>query len=143
MIMNIKDVMTANPVLVKPSTSVKDAAARMAREGIGFILAGADDELKGTLTDRDIVLRAVADGKDVDNTTVADILTDDLLYCFEEQDVEQVARNMGEKQVRRLPVVNADKRLVGVVSLGDLAKHLRPETAGKVLADISMKFTGH
>lgn len=141
--MNIKDIMSNNPVLVKPTTSVKDAAAYMTREGIGFLLAGADDELKGTLTDRDIVVRAVATGKDLENTTVADILTDDLLYCREDQGVEEVARNMGEQQIRRLPVVNAQKRLVGVVSLGDIAKHLQPETVGKVLRDISMKFSGH
>ncbi|WP_273024232.1 CBS domain-containing protein [Rheinheimera sp.] len=141
--MNIKDIMTTNPVLIKPSTTIKEAAACMAREGIGFLLAGEDDELKGTLTDRDIVLRAVAAGKDIEGTTVEDILTDDLLYCKEGQDIEEVARNMGEKQVRRLPVVNARKRLVGVVSLGDLAKYLKPEAAGKVLNDISMKFSGH
>ncbi|MDR6982228.1 CBS domain-containing protein [Rheinheimera pacifica] len=141
--MNVKDIMSTHPILVKPSTTIQEAAAYMAREGIGFLLAGADDELKGTLTDRDIVLRAVATGKDIENTTVADILTDDLLYCTEDQGVEEVARNMGEKQIRRLPVVNAQKRLVGVVSLGDIAKHLQPETAGKVLRDISMKFSGH
>ncbi|MCD1597055.1 CBS domain-containing protein [Rheinheimera aquimaris] len=141
--MNIKDIMTTNPVLIKPSTTIKEAAACMARERIGFLLAGEDDELKGTLTDRDIVLRAVAAGKDIESTTVEDILTDDLLYCKEGQDIEEVARNMGEKQVRRLPVVNAQKKLVGVVSLGDLAKYLKPETAGKVLNDISMKFSGH
>lgn len=74
--MNIKDIMTTNPVLIKPSTTIKEAAACMARERIGFLLAGEDDELKGTLTDRDIVLRAVAAGKDIESTTVEDILTD-------------------------------------------------------------------
>jgi len=135
--MNVKDVMNPNAETVSPSTTLKDAAAIMAEENIGFLLIGADDELKGTLTDRDIVLRGIATGKDMANTTVEQVLTGSVLYCQADQDVDQVARNMSEQKVRRLPVVDSNKRLVGVVSIGDMAQHLNKDTVGEILKGVT------
>lgn len=135
--MNIKDIMTSDADLVSLSTTVREAAEKMESKGIGFLPVGDNDELKGTLTDRDIVRRVVAAGKDISQTTIGEIFTDQVLYCREDQDVDEVARNMSEQQVRRLPVVNADKRLVGVVTIGDMAQHLSAETAGQVLAGVT------
>lgn len=135
--MNIKDIMTSKPVLTNPSISLKEAAEKMGKEGIGFLLVGEDDKLQGTLTDRDIVLRAVSQGRDTETTSIGDILTSKILYCHEDQTVEEVARNMSDQQVRRLAVVDADKRLVGVVSLGDIAQHLSADVAGHILQEVT------
>lgn len=135
--MKIKDIMNPDTDLVSASTTVKAAAEMMAKEGIGFLPVGEGDKLIGTITDRDIVLRVVSKGKDSSTTTVGEILTDKVLYCKEDQEVEEVARNMCEQQVRRMPVVNADKRLVGVVSIGDMAQHLNKELAGEVLQEVT------
>lgn len=136
--MDIREIMNSDVQLVSPSTTLKDAAAQMAQRDIGFLPIG-DDKLAGSITDRDIALRGVGKGLDVGTTKVADIMTDDVLYCFENTDIEAVAQNMGEKQVRRMPVVDADKRLVGVVSIGDLVPHLDAENAKRLFAGI----TGH
>ncbi len=135
--MNIKDIMTSKPVLTNPSISLKEAAEKMGKEGIGFLLVGEDDKLQGTLTDRDIVIRAVSQGRDTETTSIGDILTSKILYCHEDQTVEEVARNMSDQQVRRLAVVNAEKRLVGVVSLGDIAQHLSADVAGHILQEVT------
>lgn len=135
--MNIKDIMNSEPETIDPSTTVKDAAAMMGKDGVGFLLVGEGDRLKGTITDRDIVVRAVCKGVDTTKTTVGDILTEKVLYCQEDQDVEDVARNMSEQKVRRMPVVNSEKRLVGVVSIGDLAQHLSKEVVGDVLRNVT------
>lgn len=135
--MKIKDIMNSEPETISPSTTVKDAAAMMAKDGVGFLLVGEGDRLKGTITDRDIVVRAVCKGVDVAKTTIGDILMEKILYCREDQDVEDVARNMSEQKVRRMPVVNSEKRLVGVVSIGDLAQHLSKEVVGDVLRSVT------
>lgn len=135
--MNIKEVMNPKTELVSTSTTLKEAAEKMAQSGVGFLPVGDNDELKGTLTDRDIVLRAVGKGKDAANTTVKEVLTSKVLYCRDDQDAEEVARNMSEQQVRRMPVVDASKRLVGVVSIGDLAQYLSADVAGQVLGGVT------
>ncbi|GAB3030202.1 CBS domain-containing protein [Bowmanella dokdonensis] len=137
--MNIKDIMNPQARLVSPETSIHQAAESMREQGIGFLLVGENDRLKGTLTDRDIVIRVVAEGRDIRNTRVSDILTDKVLYCREDQDASEVARNMSEQQVRRMPVVSDNKRLVGVISIGDLAQHLSAETAGRVLQGVTAR----
>jgi len=87
----------------------------------GFIPVQQDDKLVGTLTDRDIVIRSISQGKDPKTTKVSEAMNNEVVYCFDDQDVEQVTRTLGDKQIRRLPVLNRDKRLVGVLSLGDIA----------------------
>lgn len=135
--MNIKDIMQPSPILKSSSITLKEAAEIMTKEQVGFLLIGDNDQLRGTLTDRDIVIRGVSKGKDINATSVGDILTDKILYCRESQSAEEVAQNMSEQQVRRLPVVDEEKRLVGIVSLGDIAQHLSGDIAGQVLKGVT------
>jgi len=135
--MNVQDVMNHEAETISPSTTLKDAAGIMAEEGIGFLLVGEDDKLKGTLTDRDVVVRAVAKGQNLENTTVDDFLTGEVLYCRADQEVNDVARNMSQKKVRRMPVVDENKRLVGVVSIGDMAQHLDKDAVGGILQGVT------
>jgi CBS domain-containing protein len=113
-----------------------DAARIMQRLDTGFVLVGENDRLVGTVTDRDIVINGVAAGKPAD-TPVSDVMSHDIYYCFDDQDPEEVAENMGELRVRRMPVLDRDKRLVGVVSLGDLSSRGARFAAGGALQDIS------
>jgi len=135
--MKIKEVMQPSPIVERPSITLKEAAEIMANKHVGFLLFGDDDRLQGTLTDRDIVIRGVSAGMDINNTTVEEILTDEILYCRENQNTDEVAQNMSEQQVRRLPVVDEDKRLVGIISLGDIAQHLSADIAGRVLKGVT------
>jgi CBS domain-containing protein len=114
--------MTPDVRLVSPDESIIDAARMMADSDCGALPVSENDRLVGMITDRDIVVRALAQGKDGD-TRIRDVMSQDIKYCFEDDDVSDVARNMGDLQVRRLPVVNRDKRLTGILSLGDIAHH--------------------
>lgn len=128
--MQISDVMTKDVTLVSPDATLVVAAEAMRDRDAGSMPVGKDDQLIGMITDRDIVVRGVATGKPVERTLVREAMTQQLLYCFDDQSVEEVADNMAEIQMRRLPVVNRDKQLVGIVSLGDIAK--RHDDAAKV-----------
>ena len=119
--MQVRDVMTKGAECVRPANSLQEAAQRMKSLDVGPLPVCDNDRLVGLITDRDIAVRAVAEGCDPRTTTVQNVMTPDVLYCFEEQDVEEAAQLMCEHQVRRLVVLNHDKRLVGIVSLGDLA----------------------
>lgn len=123
--MQVREVMSSQPRVAAPSDSIQDAARVMAEIDSGFLPVGENDRLVGAVTDRDIAIRGVAQGLGPE-TKVADVMSTDVRYCYEDEDVTEVARNMGDLQIRRLPVVNRDKRLVGVVSLGDIA--IEPET---------------
>ena len=118
--MNVSDVMTREVQVASPEQSIRDAAQLMMRIDAGTVPVGENEKLVGMLTDRDITVRAVAKGLGPE-TPVREIMSADVKYCFEDQPVEEVARNMADIQVRRLPVVNREKRLVGILSLGDLA----------------------
>jgi CBS domain-containing protein len=102
----------------------------------GVLPVGENDRLVGMITDRDIVVRALAQGMGGD-TKIREVMSEDVKYCFEEDDVSDVARNMGDLQVRRLPVVNRDKRLVGIVTLGDIAKTDEMQSAAEALSGVS------
>jgi CBS domain-containing protein len=127
--------MTPNVHLASPGESLRKVAKRMAADGVGFLPVGENDRLVGTITDRDIVVRGVAEGKD-GNATVADVMTRDVKYCFDDEEIEDVVQNMGDIQVRRLPVVNRDKRLVGVISLADAVLKDDPATVGVALTGV-------
>jgi CBS domain-containing protein len=107
--------------LTDPGTTLKSAAALMRDGDLGLLPVGENDRLIGTLTDRDIVISAVAEGKDPNSTAVRDAMSEGIAYCFEDQSVDEAADVMRERQIRRLPVLNRDKRLVGIVALADLA----------------------
>lgn len=135
--MQIKDVMTEVVDLVDPETRIADAARKMRDNDIGALPVGEGDQLVGLLTDRDIVVRAIAEGKDPDSFTVREAMSKRVLYCFDEQSTVEVATNMGMEQARRLPVVDREKRLVGIVSLGDLSAGGANREAGEALGRIS------
>jgi len=128
--------MTRDVQLVSPTQTIRDAARLMGELDAGALPVQEDDRLVGMITDRDIAVRAVAQGKSPD-TPVRDVMSREVLYCFDDQEIEDVARNMGEMKVRRLPVVNRDKRLVGIVSIGDLALKEEQTLTGSAVASIS------
>jgi CBS domain-containing protein len=137
--MKVKDVMTKGAECVRPANSLVEAAQKMKNLDVGPLpVCGDNDRLVGMITDRDITVRAVAEACDPRTTTVKDVMTPDVVYCFEDQDVEEAARLMKEHQIRRLVVLNRDKRLVGIVSLGDLAVETGDEKlAGETLEQVS------
>ena len=135
--MKIKDVMTTEVDVINPAVMIAEVSRRMRDQDIGVLPVGEGDQLVGMITDRDIVVRAIAEGKDPTATPVREAMSDKVFYCFEDQSTEEIAANMGEKQIRRLPVVSRDKRLVGIVSLGDLSAGGAKREAGGALGKIS------
>lgn len=133
--MKVSDAMTLDVQLCTPQDTLKDAAEAMMALNVGLLPVTDGDRLVGMISDRDIVTRGVAMGLGPDSP-VAQAMTEDVKYCFEDQDLEEVTRNMGDIQVRRLPVLNRDKRLVGIVSLGDLVIGA-DEPAKEALKEIS------
>ena len=119
--MNISDVMIPDVQVVNADDTLRTTAELMADLDSRALPVGENNLLIGAITDHDITIQAVVEGRDPGKTTVRQAMSDDVLYCFEDEDVAEVSQKMGEWWVRRLPVVNQDKRLVGIVSLGDLA----------------------
>lgn len=120
--MRIKEIMSRNVECIQPDMFVTEAAKRMKSLDVGAIpVCGNDDKLVGMITDRDIAMRCVADGSDSQSTKVKDVMTPDIVYCQEDQDVSDAAEIIKQRQIRRLVVLNNDKQLVGILSLGDLA----------------------
>lgn len=134
-VMQVREVMTADVHWIPPDTTVQEAARRMREKNVGALPIGENDRLIGMVTDRDIVTRILPERGDVSSTTVKEAMSEKLLYCFEDQTLEDVAGNMGEHHVRRLPVLNREKRLVGIISLDDIAKGGAREAAGKALGE--------
>ncbi len=135
--MQIKDVMSQQCEWIAPDATLEQAAQTMKQQDIGFLPVGENDKLIGAVTDRDIVTRAVADGSSF-GTRVRDVMTEQIKYCFEDQAVDEICQNMSEIKVRRLPVVNRDKRLVGVVSLGNLSQ-AQAQQSGEALQQITQQ----
>lgn len=133
----LKDLMSRDVKVVSPVMSIREAAAQMREGDFGMLPVGENDRLIGTITDRDIAIRGVAEGKD-SNAKVRDVMSEGIAWVFEDQSVEEAAEMMSERQVRRLPVVDRNKRLVGIVALGDFAvesSEIRP--AAQALSEIS------
>jgi CBS domain-containing protein len=135
--MKVAELMTADVEIIRPDDTLQTAARMMADLEAGILPVGENDRLVGMITDRDITVRAVAEGRDPGKTTVRDTMSEAVRYCFEDEASEEVARKMGAWQVRRLPVLNRDKRLVGIVSLGDLVIGGSEEPAKEALKEIS------
>lgn len=141
--MKISEAMTRDVRLATPQQTICEAAQLMADLDIGLLPVRDGDRLVGMLTDRDIAVRAVAAGRGP-STPVSEVMSSEVKYCFEDQDVEEVTANMGDIQVRRLPVLSRDKRLVGIISLGDIAAGLGAQAeAGEALAGISERGGQH
>jgi len=118
--MQVREAMSDDVRIANPNQTIREAATLMAKIDAGILPVGDNDRLVGMISDRDITVRAIAFGKGPD-TLVREVMSEDVKYCFEEDDVDDVAQNMADIKVRRLPVLNKSKRLVGIVSLGDLA----------------------
>ena len=133
----LKDLMSRDVKVIGPDMSIRDAARKMRDGDFGMMPVGENDRMIGTISDRDIAIRAVAEGKDA-GTKVRDVMSDGIAWAYEDDSVERAAMIMSEHQVRRLPVVDREKRLVGIVALGDFAvesSEIRPTSLA--LAEIS------
>jgi CBS domain-containing protein len=134
--MKVSEAMTRDVRMTNPAQTIQQAAKLMAECDAGALPVGEGERLVGMITDRDIAIRGIAKGKGPD-AAVRDVMTAEVKYCFEDQDTEEVAKNMGNIQLRRLPVVSRDKRLVGIISLGDLAVSHGDAPVGEALSGIS------
>jgi CBS domain-containing protein len=135
--MKVSECMTRDVRVASPGQTIREAAKIMAEIDAGSLPVGDNDRLVGVVTDRDIAIRAVSQGKGPD-TKISEIMSAEVKYCFEDEELDEVTRNMGDIQVRRLPVVSREKRLVGIVSLGDLARRSKDsERVGEALEEIS------
>lgn len=134
--MRVSDAMTAAVRIANPTQTIAEAARMMGEIDAGALPVGDGDRLVGMLTDRDIVIRAVAQGKGP-QTPVQEVMSKEVLYCFADQDLDQVVQNMADTKVRRMPVLNREKRMVGILSLGDVALVDDPDVTGEALSEIS------
>ena len=136
--MKLNNILTGNVAVVRPDAPLCAAARKMRDLGVGVLPVCDGDRLVGMLTDRDLAIRAVAEGCNPNTDPVRETMTREIIYCFEDQTPAEAERIMCEKQIRRLPVLNRDKRLVGIVSLGDLAtKTGKTRAVGKTLEKVS------
>ena len=135
--MQVKNEMTSKIEVVNPGTSVKEVSQKMRDLNIGVLPVCDNNRLVGIVTDRDITIRLTAEGKDSGSTKVKEIMSSKVEWCFEDDEVEKIAAKMESKKIRRLPVINHDKKLVGMLSLGDLALRGSRETACEILEKVS------
>ena len=134
--MQVNEVMSSDVNIANPQQSIREAAKMMAEIDAGVLPVGENDRLVGIITDRDIAVRAVAAGKGPE-TPIREVMSTEVKYCFEDDDLDEVAQNMADIKLRRLPVLNDEKRLVGIISLADIALAEGPDPAGQALCGIS------
>lgn len=135
--MQVKDIMSKKPDYISPDVTLKNVADEMLKRDIGFILIKENGQLLGAITDRDIIIRALANGKDPAKTLVKDVMTPNALFCYEDDDVQKAAQKMSDKQIRRLAVLDQNKQITGVISLGDIAvKGKNEQLTGQVLHEV-------
>ena len=139
--MRVSEAMTRDVCVCSPGDTIRDCAAAMARNDVGMLPVAENNLLVGMVTDRDIALRAVAVGKGPD-TCVRDVLSRQVLYCFEDQELEHVAKSMGMAKVRRVPVLTRENHVAGMLSLGDVALRI-PEIAAAAVANVSQRGGPH
>jgi CBS domain-containing protein len=137
--MRISEVMTPNVERVPPETVLREACVKMREQDIGSLPVYEGDRLIGMITDRDIAIRGVAEGTNLGEMTVRDAMSPGIAYCFEDEDIREAGKQMRERKVRRLVVLNRGKRLVGIVSLGDLAAQGDEKVAGKALEAVAQE----
>ena len=119
--MKVRDAMHEGVTWVEPNAAIADLARMMRDEDIGSIPGGENDRLVGMVTDRDIVCKGLANGKDVSGLTARDVMSGPIVYCRADEEVDDAVRIMEEHEIRRLPVINENKRMVGILSMGDIA----------------------
>jgi CBS domain-containing protein len=120
--MRVREVMSKKPEFLQPTATLKEAAAKMQELDCGFIPIGENDKLIGAVTDRDIVIRTLAEGKDPNKTTLRDVMSERIEFCFEDDDLNKAVKRMENSKVHRLVVLNKDKRMTGILALGDIAR---------------------
>ena len=135
--MKVKDAMHKGAEWVSPDTSLVEIARLMRKHDVGSIPIGENDRLIGMVTDRDIVCRGLGNGKDVDALKARDVMTKGIVYCRAEEDIDDATRTMEDKQVRRLPVIDKNKRMVGMLSLGDVSSACDKKQSGELLQKVS------
>jgi CBS domain-containing protein len=135
--MQVSQILTRDVETIRPDTTVKEAAQRMRSMDVGSLPVCDGRHLLGMVTDRDITIRITAEGRDAANTTVEEAMTPDVAFVFEDQDVQEAAKLMRERQIRRLPVLSRDKQLVGILALGDIATTGDDRLSGDALEQIS------
>ena len=134
---SINELMSSNPATVESNSTVAEAAQIMKSEDVGLVPVVEGDRLVGTLTDRDIAIRVVAEGREPQSTSVREVASSDVVTVDPQQGLDEALRLMAEHQVRRLPVVEEDGRLVGVVAQADVAQHAHPSETGRLVEEIS------
>ena len=139
--MKVSECMSRDVRMVGPKDSIQDAAVAMAEIDAGILPVASDERLVGIITDRDIAIRAVGNGLNAE-TSVDEVMTHEVRYCFADDDIQRVLDNMADVQVRRLPVLDSDKRLQGIVSLSDMAL-MEKRDAGQALSDIARPSAHH
>ena len=135
--MQLSQILTRDVETIRPDTSVREAAQRMRSMDVGSLPVCDGRTLLGMVTDRDLAIRVLAEGRDPNNTPVQEAMTPDVAYAFEDDDVQRAADIMKERQTRRLPVVDREKHLVGIVALGDIATTGKDQLSGDALEQIS------
>lgn len=135
--MNIEHAMHKGAEWIAPDTPVSKIASLMKKSDVGSLPVGENDRLIGMVTDRDLAIRALADGKDISKLTARDVMTKGIVYCRTDQSLEDAVHLMEEKKIRRLPVIDKDKRLVGMLSLGDISHHGGRELSGELLHEVA------
>lgn len=135
--MKVKQAMHKQAEWCDPSTPISELAKIMKSKDIGAIPIGENDKLVGMVTDRDIAIRGVANGRDTTKLTASDVMSGKIIYCTEDEDIEDAVRLMEEKKVRRLPVINAKKRMVGMLSLGDVSHAAGQNLSGELVKAVS------
>ena len=135
--MKVKDVMHRGVTWVEPNTSIREIARRMRDDDIGSVPIGENDRLVGIVTDRDIICRGVANGADCNALTARDVMSKPIIYCRADDDLELAIRIMEKNKIRRLPVIDKDKRLAGILALGDISEIVGQDAAGEVMRSVS------
>jgi len=135
--MKVKDLMTQDVDFIKPDTFLKEAAIKMRDMNVGVLPVGSKDGLLGILTDRDITIRAAAEGRDPSKTKVKDVMTREVAVVREESDIHEAANIMEEKQIRRLLVIDRNEKICGIISLGDIAVERDKNLTGEILKKVS------
>jgi len=135
--MKLREIMTSEVEVIHPNDTLQTAARKMHDRDIGFLPVCDGDRLIGVLTDRDLITRALAEGTESKAMLGRDLVTSPAIYCFDDQNVDEAAKLMHDNQIRRLVILNRDKRMVGVISLGDLAMNIDDKKSGDVLQSVS------
>ena len=135
--MKVKDAMHKGAEWVQPNTPISDLAKRMREHDIGALPVGENDKLIGMVTDRDIVCRGLTNGKDVATLTARDLMTKTIVWCRDNEDLDDAIRIMEQKRIRRLPVIDKNKRMVGMLSLGDVSHAGKSQLSGELLTAVT------